>query len=516
MEGVFQKVSVRKLSQTQISNKAINHWSLQHPSSETLLLFLKKHPPQDPPSHHAWIFKPQKLDLKKNWRKYDDSRTHREVAPRDKGVQRQPAVSQTVTQKLLYGNQNAKEKEEPCKEFQQRVDRHGNDPFGERTSTKQTRNAPPEREADVQELTWRKYEPRAFSHKQLSPQYSRDRVTNQRPSAKSRDLFPSQNKGQWKPKLVRTPEEFQPKYASPDIEQPKGTALALRTPEEGTSNDIPTREAVMEVLQEATRKYLSHPDLVEAAARRQRVHFGDANGEMEEAASVMLAAAEERNELASQRNLGENDPVTPPPLQLHPQEAWMLPDPSVVRSPSVNCDLEVDLEDDLREGLELERENSPARSVIRSIIVSPTNGKKAVEEAQQVSPEATKDSETLLNFQKRTRRGTQRSPQLRSPRTTPNILRGASLKKRKLSQILSSPGAGGRQSVNSTTSKAKKSKAAETSRSRKHQISEKNKQVAGPPQASSNPPISLWAKESPKGIWVVNSFENGSRSPPCE
>lgn len=394
-----------------------------------------------------------------DWRKADESRTHRDPASRDKGVNRQNTGSLTVSQDLLYGNHNAKGKAEPDKEFHQRVDRHGN-PFGERTSTKQTRNAPPEKPAAVHEPTWRQQEPRVFNQKQLSPQYTRDRGLTQRQATKNRDLFPSQNKGQWRPKLVRAPEEFQPRQVSPDSEQPNETTLALKATEEGTSNVIPTREEVMEVLQKATRQYLSHPDPVEAAARRQRVHFGDANGQMEEAPSEMLAAAEERNNLVSQKSLMDYDPVTPPPLHQKPQEAWMLPDPAAERSPLENRELVLGLEDDFREELDPRQESSPARPVIRSIIVSPSNDLLDSEGPHQVLPDASEDRETLRNFQRRTKGGAQRTPRQRSPRTTPTIIRGASFKKRRLSQLLSSPGC-------STSTKAKKSVAAKTSRDRK-------------------------------------------------
>ncbi|KAG2286061.1 hypothetical protein Bca52824_045665 [Brassica carinata] len=47
----------------------------------------------------------------------------------------------------------------------------------------------------------------------------------------------------------------------------------------------------MEELHEVTLQYLNCPDPKEAAARRQRVLISDAIGDMEEAASTIIAAA---------------------------------------------------------------------------------------------------------------------------------------------------------------------------------------------------------------------------------
>lgn len=54
---------------------------------------------------------------------------------------------------------------------------------------------------------------------------------------------------------------------------------------------IPSTEEVMEELHEVTLQYLNCPDPKEAAARRQRVLISDARGDMEEAASAIIAAA---------------------------------------------------------------------------------------------------------------------------------------------------------------------------------------------------------------------------------
>ncbi|KAJ4885678.1 Uncharacterized protein Rs2_35771 [Raphanus sativus] len=71
----------------------------------------------------------------------------------------------------------------------------------------------------------------------------------------------------------------------------------------------------MEELHEVTRQYLRCPDHVEAVARRQRVHFNDANGLMEAtAASILVSqlAAQPRFTLTS---VDMNNPAASPSLQ---------------------------------------------------------------------------------------------------------------------------------------------------------------------------------------------------------
>ena len=79
--------------------------------------------------------------------------------------------------------------------------------------------------------------------------------------------------------------------------EPNGTSGNPRAePTEITQNGqniyhIPSTEEVMEELHEVTLQYLNCPDPKEAAARRQRVLISDARGDMEEAASAIIAAA---------------------------------------------------------------------------------------------------------------------------------------------------------------------------------------------------------------------------------
>lgn len=384
-----------------------------------------------------------------NWSQGGEFKSSSGSHYRGRGTYRQSSASQTVTQKPYLENQGEKEKDETYKVFQQRIDRHGK-PFGERTSTKQTRNAPPMGPPKAQDQTWKKKEKTTYDQDHISPPYYRKRETRQETSVKGRDLFslqskgedgaPSQNTSQWRPRLVRAPEEFQPKRPSPERAQSQEVEVLDKPPTEGTSITLPTQETVMAELQEATRQYLSHPDPVEAAARRQRVHCGDANGQTEEVAAFMLATAEERYHLTTQRCLMDVDPVTPPPLQLQYTESWMQPDPNLDKSPpnSKEMDFGIDTVSNNDRGT-----GTPARPAIRSIIISPNQEMNEVGETQQLAPGMTEDNETLESYQKRIRKGSQKSMRNRSPRSTPNILKGASFKKRALSQIFSSPSAGG-------------------------------------------------------------------------
>ncbi|KAH0855912.1 hypothetical protein HID58_084173 [Brassica napus] len=76
---------------------------------------------------------------------------------------------------------------------------------------------------------------------------------------------------------------------------------------------------------------------------------------------------------------------------------------------------------------------------LKSIVVSP---EVRIEEGNTISKEVLEvadDEDTLLNFQNKTKKKRAYKFRIRSPRLSPNILRGVSLKKRKFSQIQHSP-----------------------------------------------------------------------------
>ncbi|WZZ64983.1 hypothetical protein YC2023_076353 [Brassica napus] len=153
---------------------------------------------------------------------------------------------------------------------------------------------------------------------------------------------------------------------------------------EQNTTQLPTMEAVMEELQDATRQYLSCTDPVEAAARRQRVLTGDARGEMEQAAAAIIEAAKKKLLRNSQVRQDDSNPVTPPPpppAQGNSLQALLSPDPSAMYTPSNR--LAEDLGADphrsetslnvLLPGLNIEKEN-PTR--LKSVIVSPDQVKE--------------------------------------------------------------------------------------------------------------------------------------------
>ncbi|CAH8318645.1 unnamed protein product [Eruca vesicaria subsp. sativa] len=212
------------------------------------------------------------------------------------------------------------------------------------------------------------------------------------------------------------------------------------------NSPIPTMEEVMEELHNATRRYLNYPDPVEAAARRQRVLHGDANGEMEDAAAGIIKAAREKQNLARRALTADSNPVTPPPLQFNPLPTPLSPERFAEHSPTMRGREELDLAPCSSEAPiqrnqtnSLAGGNGPAR--LSSIIVSPILDRGYEIQASIEAEEAAMGEEPPLGPQNKKKykpRNTARTP--RSPRLTPNILRGASSKKRNISQLNCSPG----------------------------------------------------------------------------
>ncbi|KAF3575557.1 hypothetical protein DY000_02028774 [Brassica cretica] len=186
--------------------------------------------------------------------------------------------------------------------FQERVDRHGN-VFGERFSTKQTRNPPPEKDTkavDNSRLTWRQ---KAAQEKEVD-------------SA----------------------------LAPAPVEQNREPNVAKNNAQTGTHKDhLTTVEEVMEDLHEVTRQYLSCTDPIEAAARRQCVLYSDANGLIEETAARIVASSSNQHNLPLAEGSLNINPNTPPPIQERPFQEILFPDPSILRSPQGGEDIEEDI-----------------------------------------------------------------------------------------------------------------------------------------------------------------------------
>lgn len=242
-------------------------------------------------------------------------------------------------------------------------------------------------------------------------------------------------------------------------------------------NSLPlSKEAIVEEIQEATQQYLNCGDPVEAAARRQRVHFGEANGDVDEAATRILAANQYYKSLQQQHNFSISNPATPPPRQdehLVMDRSISYASPIGEKATNGNATNSVEVISPVDTSPVINGRTPAVR--LRSVIVSPTaEGEKEtdlvganVSETEEVPA----DDETLIECQNNIRRQAKRKP----VRNSPNILRGTSSKKRLMSQIQNSPrrteGNGGR-----STEQKKQKKAHEQS---------------GPSNVAQNPPIRL-------------------------
>ncbi|XP_018443346.1 uncharacterized protein LOC108815195 [Raphanus sativus] len=350
--------------------------------------------------------------------------------------------------------------------FEVRLDRHGN-PFGNRVSTKQTRNPPPENATLPKAnstLAWREKPAQEQTQDYTSPPYTKNRSPNGRSGYRNRDLFPQQPSGYWKPRTTNPNGEATSKApvqkvpTTYEISPPGKTTLRVE------ESSVPTMEEVMEELHDVTRQYLSCPDPVEAAARRQRVQIGDAAGQMEETASAIIAAATRRQQkqaLLSWEREVDNDPVTPPPLQTDQLQDILLPDPSVLFSPSSRVPKEREHVADHRKEASREDQSAPTEmgpAKLKSIVVSPLSEKEADQSQKHKEKNACiAEVENLKEPQAKTQQ--QKAPSVsktRSPRYSPNILSGVSSKKRKLSQFQYSPGGGARNASGQTSQRRKK------------------------------------------------------------
>lgn len=342
-------------------------------------------------------------------------------------------------------------------EFNSRVDRHGNT-YGERVGTKQTRNPPPEinqggRREDAQ--TWKTKPTQELTHYNGSPAYSKQREVTSRKGQRGRDLFPQRSEGLWRPKQAQVPlvisenaiAKLPPRAEQETTGYEINSAMLPSSHQQQRSQHSQGRakEAIMEDLHEVTRQYMSCDDPVEAAARRQRVLYTDANGLMEETAARILASTQRRSPNSEQRETSECNPVTPrPPKQDDYMRATLFPDPMALYNTPSRVEEEGVLERLCSEQPKMvEQENPgdtserPAR--IRSLIVSPNAAEEELIEEPvnlcQNQEEEEPSRDTLTKIRRRSARAARRRPL----RYSPNILRGASSKKRKLSQILNSP-----------------------------------------------------------------------------
>ncbi|KAH0872527.1 hypothetical protein HID58_069889 [Brassica napus] len=205
----------------------------------------------------------------------------------------------------------------------------------------------------------------------------------------------------------------------------------------GQTPTIPSKEQVMRELQEVTKQYLSCTDPVEVVARRQRVLLGDAEGLLEKTAdSIMAAAADQRRPLSPwERGIRS---VSPPGIDfdiaMQPSDIEVTPPPKLRSLEPYHQNAAHPLCN--TEPL-LENTNSPR---LKSLIISSSEGPEKEQETSSNDLEVADDEETLQNFKNKAKNKVSKQGKKRSQRLSPNILRGTSIKKRKLSQIQHSPG----------------------------------------------------------------------------
>ena len=101
------------------------------------------------------------------------------------------------------------------------------------------------------------------------------------------------------------------------------------------------------------------------------------------------------------------------------------------------------------------RRTTEGPAKLKSIIISPSLEPEQEAQTQQEPVEQSHEEETLKEFQNKVKRRVRKPTQARLAGNSPNILRGASSKKRNISQIQNSParGAGPSKRANTTTQK---------------------------------------------------------------
>lgn len=111
--------------------------------------------------------------------------------------------------------------------------------------------------------------------------------------------MPHKTQSQWRPKPVSEAQASLANTRNQINTAPTAIITANSMHTWGDGCEVLTREAVLEELHEVTRQYLSCPDPVEAAARRQRVQYTDENGLTEATTSAMLATTAEKRARAA-------------------------------------------------------------------------------------------------------------------------------------------------------------------------------------------------------------------------
>ncbi|KAJ4891893.1 Uncharacterized protein Rs2_31641 [Raphanus sativus] len=321
----------------------------------------------------------------------------------------------------------------------------------------------------------------------ISPPYAKTREQSTRLSQRGKDLFPQQSPGDWRQRNMSTAEiEPDNSKSVQNLGAPAAPVMTIQQDEVNEQRAL-AKEAIMEELHEVTRQYLSCPDPVEAAARKQRVHFSDTNGLLERTAETILAATTKLPATPRQLQLSDSNPVTPPPINDYPYDYGLLPtiptlpvdDTSPLGGAEERGGTSVSIGDPPRMQQNLAIAERGGRKM-RSIIISPDADRSQTEKAntEQEAQNVPEGEETLQAFQDKIKKRLKNPAKQRSPRVSPNILRGASSKKRNLSQIQNSPG---RRVGHSESGPSRK----------KPMLRKAGNEDTDAPQGRSNPPIHL-------------------------
>ena len=160
---------------------------------------------------------------------------------------------------------------------------------------------------------------------------------------------------------------------------------------------------------------------------------------MEETVERLLASGQGVPTEQRRQRAADSNPVTPPPLHENPLQAPLFPDPSTPYTPPTREEEDWGQDPRYSDVLQVATQEitdleGNQQTRIRSIIVSPAAGSTEAQTEQTKQKDSDRE-ETLKEFQNKVRRKTTRTAKRKQTRASPNNLRGASSKKRKLSQV---------------------------------------------------------------------------------
>ncbi|KAF2615338.1 hypothetical protein F2Q70_00013012 [Brassica cretica] len=170
----------------------------------------------------------------------------------------QPTETTSLYQARKYPSQHEsshKERGKSSRDFTQRVDRHGR-PFGDRVSTRHTRNPPP-----VQE-----------------------RLLVKGPSRRGKDGEEKEKQTEYT-SPTKPPPAVDQEVNSPSLNPQQNQLTINLAPTQHEMRELERqqmRELLLEDINQATQQYLNCPDPTEAAARRLRVLASEKRGQVGE------------------------------------------------------------------------------------------------------------------------------------------------------------------------------------------------------------------------------------------